>query len=225
MVIQKTKKFFFFNHTCIIITFIYLSKSIIKSCINEPVEHFNHVLSPNFEFLCPKLKKRRWRSFLIRFLAYWGISVVKTANEVSKDCPKGGVHLQRLARDATICFAWILYSCTHFNKGNPPTIPQYTIWRQCVTWRSESRQRKFRWRLSLTENIIAICHGQLYQTDKASFQQKKARPREFQKSGLVLRRMSSYLNQTPGAKGMPKHKEWWGICTSYEYRCSQEKAA
>jgi len=34
-----------------------------------------------------------------------GISAVETANEVSKDYPKGGVHLQRLARDATICFA------------------------------------------------------------------------------------------------------------------------
>jgi len=27
-----------------------MSKSIIKSCINKPVEHFNPVLSPNFEF-------------------------------------------------------------------------------------------------------------------------------------------------------------------------------
>jgi len=28
-----------------------LSKSIIKSCINKPVEHFDLVLSFNFEFL------------------------------------------------------------------------------------------------------------------------------------------------------------------------------
>jgi len=28
-----------------------LSKSKIKSCINKLVEHFNHVLSPDFEFL------------------------------------------------------------------------------------------------------------------------------------------------------------------------------
>jgi len=46
MVIQKTKKFFFSN-ICIIIMFI----SIIKSCINKPVEHFILVLSLNFEFL------------------------------------------------------------------------------------------------------------------------------------------------------------------------------
>ena len=47
MVIQKTKKFFFkylHNHN------LYTSKSIIKSCINKPVEHIDHVLSSNFEF-------------------------------------------------------------------------------------------------------------------------------------------------------------------------------
>jgi len=35
---------------CLIITFIYLSKSIIKSCINKPVEHFDLVLSLSCEF-------------------------------------------------------------------------------------------------------------------------------------------------------------------------------
>jgi len=39
---------------CIIITYTYLSKSIIKSCINKPVEHLNHILSFNFEFLVSK---------------------------------------------------------------------------------------------------------------------------------------------------------------------------
>ena len=59
MVIQKTKKIFF-NHSqiiCIIITYTYLSKSIIKSCINKPVEHITHVLSSNFEFLVSETKE------------------------------------------------------------------------------------------------------------------------------------------------------------------------
>ena len=54
MVIQKTKKNLFlqsFSNICIIITYTYLSKSIIKSCINKPVEHINHVSSSNFDFL------------------------------------------------------------------------------------------------------------------------------------------------------------------------------
>jgi len=48
-----------FNHSlnCIIITYTYLSKSIIKSCINKLFEHFNPVLSSNFEFS----SIQRWR--------------------------------------------------------------------------------------------------------------------------------------------------------------------
>jgi len=53
MVIQKTKNNslsliilkYLHNHN------LYLSKSKIKSCINKPVEHFNPVLSSDFEFL------------------------------------------------------------------------------------------------------------------------------------------------------------------------------
>jgi len=51
MVIQKTKKIFF-NHSqiiCIIINYT-CQNQIIKSCINKPVEHINHVLASNFEF-------------------------------------------------------------------------------------------------------------------------------------------------------------------------------
>jgi hypothetical protein len=58
MVIQKTKKksFFFksFPHVCIIKMFI----SIIKSCINKPVEHLNHVLSLDFEFLVSETEEK-----------------------------------------------------------------------------------------------------------------------------------------------------------------------
>jgi hypothetical protein len=51
MVIQKTQKK---KLSLIILKYLHnhnLSKSIIKSCINKPVEHINHVLSSNFEFL------------------------------------------------------------------------------------------------------------------------------------------------------------------------------
>jgi len=52
MVIQKNQKILqSFSNICIIITYTYLAKSIIKSCFNKLVEHINHVLSSNFEFL------------------------------------------------------------------------------------------------------------------------------------------------------------------------------
>jgi len=34
-----------------------MSKSIIKSCINKPVEHIDHVLSSNFEFPIPEAEE------------------------------------------------------------------------------------------------------------------------------------------------------------------------
>jgi len=112
MVIQKTKNFFFFNHICIIITFIYLSKSIIKSCINNPLNTSTLYSLSNLSSLYSRLKKRRMKRFLMRSFAYWGILAVKAANRISK----------RLSWrwHATICFAWILYLSTRFNRGNPP---------------------------------------------------------------------------------------------------------
>jgi len=34
-----------------------MSNSIIKSCINKPVEHIDHVLSSNFEFPVPEAEE------------------------------------------------------------------------------------------------------------------------------------------------------------------------
>jgi len=100
--------------------------SIIKSCINKPIKYFNPVLSLDFEFLMSKDEEKENESFLMRYIAYWGILAVKTANTYQKVVQKDDIHLQKLAREATICFAWILYFSTHFNRGNTPTIPQYT---------------------------------------------------------------------------------------------------
>jgi len=52
--------------------------SIIKSCINKPVEHFNPVLSLDFEFLMSKNEEKENESFPMRYIAYWGILVVET---------------------------------------------------------------------------------------------------------------------------------------------------
>ena len=42
--------------------------SIIKSCINKPVEHVNHVLSLDFEFLVSEAEKKEDESFPMRLL-------------------------------------------------------------------------------------------------------------------------------------------------------------
>jgi len=49
-----------------------------KSCINKPVEHFNPVLSPNFEFPVTETEEEKDEyGSPMRVLVYWGISVVK----------------------------------------------------------------------------------------------------------------------------------------------------
>ena len=54
--------------------------SIIKSCINKPVEHFIPVLSLDFEFLMSEDEEKENESFPMRYIAYWGILAVGTAN-------------------------------------------------------------------------------------------------------------------------------------------------
>jgi len=80
-----------------------LSKSKIKSCINKPVEHFNHVLSPNFEF--PVSDE------ISCLLGHLGRQNRK--QKYQEECPEKGIHLERLAQDATITL----------QQGQPPLLP------------------------------------------------------------------------------------------------------
>jgi len=58
--------------------------SIIKSCINKPVEHFIPVLSLDFELLMSEDEEKKNESFPTRYIAYWGILAVETANTYQK---------------------------------------------------------------------------------------------------------------------------------------------
>jgi len=71
--------------------FIYLSKSIIKSCINKPVEHFNLVLSLDFEFLVSEDEEKENESFPTRYIAYRGIFGRRNCKYISKGCPEDGI--------------------------------------------------------------------------------------------------------------------------------------
>jgi len=100
--------------------------SIIKSCINKPVEYFYPVLSLDFEFLVSEDEEKENESFLMRSLAYWGILVVEAVSRISKSLPK---RWHSIKKTSASCYHWPcmeLYFSTHFNRGNPPTIPQYT---------------------------------------------------------------------------------------------------
>ena len=127
---KKPKKF---NHSqnCIIITYTCLSKSIIKSCINKPVEHINLVLSPNFEFPVSETR-RRMKKFPMKFLAYWGILAVKVKNKnIKKSVQK---------RESTYKGCYHHTSSVHFNRGSPPPSLSIQHGGPCFPWKSKSRQ-------------------------------------------------------------------------------------
>ena len=105
--------------------------------------------------------------------------------QIPNGLSKKGIHLQRLARDATICHAWVLYFKFTLRQGKPPSFPQYTTWRSCpLPWSSMSWQ----WRVPLDSYIKRM---------KQAFN-KKVCLREFQKD-LVLKKTLPF-NQSSGAK-------------------------
>jgi len=121
--------------------FIYLSKSIIKSCVNKPVEHFNPVLSLDFEFLVSEDEEKENESFPMRYIAYWSILAVETANTYQKV-------VQKMAfKDWYEMLPFVLHgyrTSVHASTGAtlPPSLNmQYKG--SASHGRSESRQRKF----------------------------------------------------------------------------------
>jgi len=65
--------------------------SISKSCINKPVEHFNPVLSFDFELPVSEVEEKENESFPMRYIAYWGIFGCRNCKYISKGCPKDGI--------------------------------------------------------------------------------------------------------------------------------------
>ena len=139
--------------------------SIIKSCINKPVEHFIPVLSLNFEFLMSEVEEKENGSFPMRYIAYWGILAIANCNYISKVVQKVAFN----DRQGMLPFALHGY-CTsvHTSTGaTPPPSPSIQHEGSASHGRSEFRQRKFQWKQSLIE-FKSVCRGQLYQKVEAN---------------------------------------------------------
>jgi len=72
--------------------------SIIKSCINKHIKYFNPVLSLDFEFLMSEDEEKENESFPMRYIAYWDILAVETANTYQKVVQKDDIHLQKTGK-------------------------------------------------------------------------------------------------------------------------------
>jgi len=92
----------------------------IKSCIDKPVEHFNHVFPPDFEFSVSEDEEEEDEVVPNKISYLLGhLNRRSYKSKYQEDCPEDDIHLQRLAQDATICLARISYFSAHFNRGNP----------------------------------------------------------------------------------------------------------
>jgi len=104
--------------------------SIIKSCINKPVEHFIPVLSLDFEFLMSEDEEKENESFPMRYIAYWGILTVKAANKQKKIVQKMAFTLKDRHEMISLPCMGIVLQYT-FQQGQSPSFSQYTTWRSC----------------------------------------------------------------------------------------------
>jgi hypothetical protein len=72
--------------------------------IDKSVEHINHILSSNFEFSLSEDEEEENEEIPDKDLSPTGhLSRQSCKQNIKEDCPKDDFHLQRLARDATIC--------------------------------------------------------------------------------------------------------------------------
>ena len=157
--------------------------------------------------LCPRMKKRRMKVSQWDILptgTFWPSKLQIHIKRLSK---KMTFIYKRLARDATICFAWILYFSTHFNRGNTPIIPQYTTWRQCITWkvRVPSTEVPMKAKLVWIFKVLLPYVVDSYIKRLKQVSTKEARPRECQESGFVLKVILSDPNRFQG-QWMPNYK-------------------
>jgi hypothetical protein len=118
---------------------LHLSKSIIKSCINKPVEHVNHVLSSNFEFPVSEAEEESEEtpdeiSHILGHLS------CQSCKQKSRTLFRRWQSLTKTGMRRYCCLAWISYFSTHFNRGNPPSFPNMQHGVRCFSWKSKSRQ-------------------------------------------------------------------------------------
>jgi len=124
MVTQKTK-FFFFSLSLIISKCLHIINHFLKSNINanlninKPVEHINHVLSSNFEFLVSKSEEENEQT---------PDEITHILGHLSRQsCKQKTRRLSRrwhsLTKTGMRCYrylTWVSCFSTHFNRGNPP---------------------------------------------------------------------------------------------------------
>jgi len=193
---------------CIIITYTYLSKSIIKSCINKPVEHIDHILSSNFVFLVSEVEEDMNEeipdeiSRILEHLSRW------SNKQNQEDCPEDGIHLQRLAWDDIVTLRGY-HASIHISTGAIPLFPPVYNMEATLPVKVEVPSIGVCRSPSLIELKM---HGdlvQLYQKKLKQTSKKKVRPCEFWEGDFVPKKALSSQQDSKG-KWTPNYE---GPCT------------
>jgi len=125
MVIQKTKKT---KISLIISTYLHNHNAYINNQIMhyKPVEHFNPVLSFDFEFFVSETEEEEDDEIPNEISRLLGHLSHRGCKQNIKSFPK---RWHSITKTGASFYHWPcmeLYFSTHLNRGNPPTIPQYT---------------------------------------------------------------------------------------------------
>jgi len=114
-----------FSNICIIITYTYLSKSIIKSCINKPVEHIDHVLSSNFEFLTSEAEEDMNEEIPDKISRILGHLSRWSYKQKSRRWPRRWHSLTKTGMRRYL--TWVSCFSRCFNRGNPSPSQIYNV--------------------------------------------------------------------------------------------------
>jgi len=96
---------------------LYLSKSKSNHALVNPLNTLTLYSLPTLSSLCPKLEKEEDEEVPDEISRLLDILADKVKNKNQEECPERGIHLQRLARDATII------PQVHTSTGSTPLLP------------------------------------------------------------------------------------------------------
>jgi len=151
-------------------------KSIIKSCINKPVEHIDHVLSFNFEFLVSEAEEDMNEEIPDEISHILGHLSRRSNKQKSKRLSRTWHSLTKTGIRWYRYLTWVSCFNTHFNRGNPP--PSLSIqhggrashWDRSPVYRSSAKVQAW-----LSSEYMTTLYN-YKEKFKTSFQQEGSSP-------------------------------------------------
>jgi len=101
-----------------------MSKINNKSCIDKLVEHFNPIVSPDFEFPVYKDEKEENEEIPDKISCLLGHLSRRSYKQKSRRLSRRWKSLTKTGIRCYRCLTWVSSFITHFNRGKHPSFPQ-----------------------------------------------------------------------------------------------------